>query len=91
MAAAPLGGAADGAGEPAPEKSSFDVVISGFEASAKIKIIKEIRTVLPELGLKEAKALVDKLPATVKSGIPKAEAEEVQKKLAAVGAEIALQ
>lgn len=64
MAAAPVAGGADGAGEAAPEKSSFDVVIGGFDASAKIKIIKEVRTVLPELGLKEAKALVRPLRAS---------------------------
>lgn len=58
MAAAPAAGAGDGAGEVAPEKTSFSVIIDGFDASSKIKIIKEIRTVLPELGLKEAKALV---------------------------------
>lgn len=58
MAAAPAAGAGDGAAEVAPEKTSFNVIIDGFDASSKIKIIKEIRTVLPELGLKEAKALV---------------------------------
>lgn len=61
MAQAPAAGAAaaaDEAPEAAPEKTSFNVVIDGFDASAKIKIIKEIRVVLPELGLKEAKALV---------------------------------
>ena len=56
MAAAPAAGV--DAGEAAPEKTSFNVVIDGFDASAKIKIIKEIRVVLPDLGLKEAKALV---------------------------------
>lgn len=57
MVAAPATGAEDVA-EAAPEKTSFNVVIGGFDAASKIKIIKEIRTVLPELGLKEAKALV---------------------------------
>lgn len=65
VAAAPAAAPADagaGAGgdavEAAEEKKDFTVVIEGYEAAAKIKIIKELRAVLPDLGLKEAKALV---------------------------------
>lgn len=61
-AAAPAGGAG-ATGETAEvveEKKDFTVVIEGFESSAKIKIIKELRSVVPDLGLKEAKALVRK-------------------------------
>lgn len=90
-AAAPAGGAPTAAAEePVEEKKDFNVVIEGYESAAKIKIIKELRSVVPDLGLKEAKALVDNLPATVKESVPKEAAEEVQKKLAAVGAQVVL-
>jgi large subunit ribosomal protein L7/L12 len=60
-AAAPAAGeqaAAPEAAQAAEEKKEFTVVIEGYDAAAKIKIIKELRAVVPELGLKEAKALV---------------------------------
>lgn len=59
--AAPAGGAGAAGGEedePVEEKKDFTVVIEGYESAAKIKIIKELRSVVPDLGLKEAKALV---------------------------------
>lgn len=62
-AAAPGGGAGAAAGEEeevVEEKKDFTVVIEGYESAAKIKIIKELRSVMPDLGLKEAKALVRK-------------------------------
>lgn len=90
MAAAGAPAAAEAAEEAAPEKTEFKVIIEGYEASAKIKIIKELRSVVSGLGLKEAKELVEKLPATVKGGITKEEAEELQKKFEAVGAKIKL-
>lgn len=80
------GGAA--AGATAEEKDEFDVVL--VEAGAnKINVIKEIRAIT-QLGLKEAKDLVDGAPKTVKEGAAKAEAEEIKAKLEAAGAKVEL-
>src|SRR5437016_13461610 len=90
VAASPAaGGAAAGAGEPAAEeKTEFTVVLkSGGEK--KIQVIKEIRAIT-NLGLKEAKDLVEGAPGTVKEGVSKQEAEEIKKKLEAQGAAVEL-
>ena len=79
------GGAASAAVE---EQTVFDVVLTGAGAN-KIQVIKEIRTVT-SLGLKEAKELVESAPKPVKTGIKKEEAEEIKKKLEAVGATVQL-
>lgn len=71
------------------EKTTFDVELSAFDASKKIKIIKEMKTMLG-LGLKEAKEFVEKCPNTVKQGLTKEEAEELQKKLAEIGCTITI-
>lgn len=71
--------------EKAPEKTSFSVKIEKFEAASKIKVIKEVRAAT-ELGLKEAKEFVEKVPAVVKSGLTKEEAGQLIEKLKAVGA-----
>jgi large subunit ribosomal protein L7/L12 len=84
MAAA--GGAA--AAAPAEEKTEFSVVLAETGAN-KINVIKEVRAVTG-LGLKEAKDLVEGAPKEVKGGIPKAEAEEIKKKLEAAGAKVEL-
>mmetsp|Transcript_14232 Transcript_14232/g.42998 ORF Transcript_14232/g.42998 Transcript_14232/m.42998 type:complete len:217 (-) Transcript_14232:500-1150(-) len=75
---------------PAEEKTEFDIKLTGFDAAAKVKVIKEVRS-MTTLGLKEAKELVEKAPAVIKSGVKKEEAEELQKKLEAVGAKISLE
>ena len=81
------GGGAGGAAA-AEEKDEFDIVL--VEAGAnKINVIKEIRAIT-QLGLKEAKDLVDGAPKTVKEGAPKEEAEEIKKKLEAAGAKVTL-
>ena len=81
------GGAAGGAAA-AEEKNEFDIVL--VEAGAnKINVIKEIRAIT-QLGLKEAKDLVDGAPKTVKEAAPKAEAEEIKKKLEEAGAKVEL-
>lgn len=67
------------------EKTSFDVKLEKFDAGSKIKIIKEVRT-FTDLGLKEAKELVEKAPVVLKSGVPKEEAEQLIEKLKSVGA-----
>ena len=85
MAAAP---AAAAAAAPVEEKTEFDVVLKGFDADKKIGVIKEIRTVVAGLGLKEAKEFVEAAPKTVKEGATKEEAEDIKKKLEAVGAQI---
>ena len=81
------GGAVGGAAA-AEEKDVFDIVL--VEAGAnKINVIKEIRAIT-QLGLKEAKDLVDGAPKTVKEAAPKAEAEEIKKKLEEAGAKVEL-
>jgi large subunit ribosomal protein L7/L12 len=91
-AAAPVAVAAVAAGGAAPaaaaaeEKTEFDVILTSFGAE-KIQVIKEIRAITG-LGLKEAKDLVEGVPKPVKEGIAKAEADEIKKKLEAVGATV---
>ncbi|MCB0418107.1 MAG: 50S ribosomal protein L7/L12 [Bdellovibrionales bacterium] len=73
---------------PAEEKDEFTVVLADGGAQ-KVQVIKEIRG-FTTLGLKEAKDLVDGAPKTIKEGVPKKEAEEMKKKLEAVGAKVEL-
>ena len=80
--------AAAAAAAPAEEKTEFNVVL--LEAGAnKIGVIKEVRAITG-LGLKEAKDLVEGAPKPVKENAPKAEAEEIKKKLEAAGAKVEL-
>ena len=83
--AAPVAGAAVVA-EAVEEQTEFDVIMSSFGAE-KVKVIKEVRA-LTGLGLAEAKALVEAVPAKIKEGVNKEEANEVKAKLVAVGAEV---
>ena len=76
------------AGAAAEEKTEFDVILAAA-GDNKINVIKEIRTIT-QLGLKEAKDLVDGAPKTIKEGAPKAEAEEIKAKLEAAGAKVEL-
>ena len=86
MMAAPGAG---GAAAPAAEvKDSFDVVLKEAGAN-KIGVIKEVRA-MTNLGLKEAKDLVEAAPKTVKEAVPKSEAEDLKKKLEAAGAKVEL-
>jgi large subunit ribosomal protein L7/L12 len=91
-AAAPVAVAAAGGGggaaAPAEEKTEFDVVLAAA-GEKKIEVIKEVRAITG-LGLKEAKDLVEGAPKTVKEGVAKAQAEEMKKKLEAVGAKVEL-
>ena len=73
-----------GAAAPAEEKTEFKVTLKEVGAN-KINVIKVVREVT-DLGLKEAKDLVDGAPKVVKEGIPKAEADEIKKKFEAAGA-----
>ncbi len=85
VAAAPAAGGA-AAAKPAEEKTEFTLVLQAA-GDKKINVIKEVRTITG-LGLKEAKDLVEGAPKEVKAGIPKAEAEELKKKLEAAGAKV---
>ncbi|HBZ85234.1 MAG TPA: 50S ribosomal protein L7/L12 [Verrucomicrobia subdivision 6 bacterium] len=90
-AAAPVAVAAAGGGAaaaaPAEEKTTFEVVLKDAGTN-KIGVIKEVRTVVPGLGLADAKALVEGAPKTLKEGATKEEAAEIKKKLEAAGAKV---
>ena len=84
--AAPAAGAAAPAAE---EKTEFDVVLTGFDAAQKIKVIKVVREICG-LGLAEAKAVVEAAPKAIKEGVSKEEAEALKAQLEAVGAKVEL-
>ncbi|MBM3246722.1 MAG: 50S ribosomal protein L7/L12 [Candidatus Omnitrophica bacterium] len=88
MAAAVSQGAAGAPAAAAEEKVAFTVVLASAGGN-KIAVIKEVRT-MTSLGLKEAKDLVDGAPKPIKESVPKAEAEEMKKKLEAAGATVEL-
>ena len=85
VAAAPVAGAGEA---PAEEKDEFTVMLTAA-GDKKINVIKEVRAVT-ELGLKEAKDLVEGAPKEVKTGVNKKEAEEIKAKLEAAGAKVEL-
>lgn len=90
----PSGSAAAGGGsaveESKAEKTAFDIKLEKFDTAAKIKIIKEVRT-FTDLGLKEAKDLVEKAPVVLKKGITKEEANPIIEKLKELGATVVLE
>ncbi len=88
VAAAAAAAPAAAAAAPAEEKTEFTVVLVEGGPN-KIGAIKEVRAITG-LGLKEAKDLVEGAPKPVKEGVPKAEAEEIKKKLEAIGAKVEL-
>jgi len=79
--AAPAGGGA--AAEAVEEQTEFDVILTG-DGGNKIAVIKEVRAIT-QLGLTEAKALVEAAPKAIKEGVNKAEAEEIKAKVTAAG------
>ncbi len=87
--AAPGAGGGDGDGAAAEEKTDFDVVLEGFDASAKIKVLKVVRNATG-LGLGDAKALVEAAPKTVKEGVAKDEAEALKKEIEEAGGKVTL-
>ena len=90
-AVAVAGPAAAGGGAAAPaaeEKTEFDVILTG-DGGKKINVIKEVRAIT-QLGLGEAKALVEGAPKAVKEGVSKAEAEEIKKKIEEAGGTVEL-
>ena len=89
VSAAAMAAPAAGAGAAAPvveEQTEFDVIMTSFGAE-KIKVIKEIRAITG-LGLAEAKALVEGVPAKIKEAVSKEDAEALKEKLTAVGATV---
>jgi len=91
-AAAPVAmmAAAGAAAAPVEEKSAFNVVLTEAGAN-KINVIKAVRAVVPDLGLKEAKELVESAPKPVKENVPKEDAEKMKKTLEEAGAKVELQ
>jgi large subunit ribosomal protein L7/L12 len=87
--AAAAAGPAAAAAAPVEEKTAFDVILKEVDPAKKIGVIKEVRAVT-NLGLAEAKTLVESAPKTIKESVPKAEAEELKKKLEAAGAKVEL-
>ena len=89
VAAAPVAaGAAAAPAAAAEEKTEFDVVLTGFDAAKKVAIIKAVREVVPGLGLKEAKDIVEGAPKTLKEAASKEDAEAIKKKLTEAGATV---
>ena len=87
-AVAVAAGPAAGSAAAAEEKTSFDVVLAEI-GSAKLQVVKAVKEACG-LGLKEAKDLVDGAPATIKEGLSKDEAENLQKTIEAAGAKVEL-
>ena len=71
------------------QKAIYDVKLTGFDAAKKIGLIKEVRGLL-NLGLKESKEFVEKLPAVLVKGMAKADAEELKKKMTEAGGVVEL-
>jgi large subunit ribosomal protein L7/L12 len=86
MAAPAAGG---GAAEAAEEKTEFDAILDGFDAAAKIKVLKAVREATG-LGLGEAKALVEGAPCPIKEGVSKADAEAIKKAVEEAGGKVTI-
>ena len=92
VSAAAMAAPAAGAGAAAPaaeEKTEFDVVLAGFDAAQKIKVIKVVREITG-LGLAEAKAAVEGVPHTLKEGLSKDDAEAMKKQVEEAGGKVEL-
>ena len=88
VAAAPAAGGGDAGAGAAEEKDEFEVILTG-PGEKKVNAIKVVRAITG-LGLKEAKALVDEAPSSVKEGVSKDEAEDIKKQLEEAGATVEL-
>ncbi len=86
--AADGGGGADGEAE-AEEQTEFDVVLTGIGGN-KIQVIKEVRSIT-DLGLKEAKSLVDEAPNPVRESVPRDEADDLKAQIEDAGGEVEIQ
>lgn len=93
-AAAPAGGAAPAAAaaeeEKPKEKTIFTVKLEKFDAAAKAKVIREVKAMMPNMNLVEAKKFVESVPQVLKENLPKDEAEKLQKTLTDLGATVSL-
>ena len=89
VSAAAMAAPAAAAAPAAEEKTDFDVVLAGFDAASKIKVIKVVREITG-LGLAEAKAAVEAAPKTLKEGLGKEDAEALKKQLEEAGAKVEL-
>lgn len=89
MAAMPAGAAAAADAAPAEEKTSFDVVLAA-SGDQKLNVIKALREVRQDLGLMDAKKMVDSAPQTILEGAKKEDAEAAKAKLEAAGAKVEL-
>ena len=89
VSAAAMAAPAAAAAPVAEEKTEFDVVLAGFDAAAKIKVIKAVREITGQ-GLAEAKATVEGAPKTLKEAVSKDEAEALKKQLEEAGAKVEL-
>ena len=87
VSAAAMAAPAAAAAPAAEEKTEFDVVLAGFDAAAKIKVIKAVREITGQ-GLAEAKATVEGAPSTLKEGASKDDAEALKKQLEEAGAKV---
>ncbi|XVE94282.1 hypothetical protein REPUB_Repub01dG0267900 [Reevesia pubescens] len=84
------GGSAAAKEEKKPDKTVFELKLESYEAASKIKIIKEVRS-FTDLGLKEAKDLVEKTPSVLKKGVSKEEGEQIIEKMKALRAKVVLE
>ena len=89
VSAAAMAAPAAAAGPVAEEKTEFDVVLAGFDAAAKIKVIKVVREITG-LGLAEAKAVVEGTPKTLKEALSKEDAEALKKQIEEAGGKVEL-
>ncbi len=89
VSAAAMAAPAAAAGPVVEEKTEFDVVLAGFDAATKIKVIKVVREITG-LGLAEAKAVVEGAPKTLKEALPKEEAEALKAKVEEAGGKVEL-
>ena len=87
VSAAAMAAPAAGPAAAVEEKTEFDVILAGFDAAAKIKVIKVVREITG-LGLAEAKAVVEGAPKALKEGISKDDAEALKKQLEEAGAKV---
>ena len=89
VSAAAMAAPAAAAAAPVEEKTEFDVILAGFDAAAKIKVIKAVREITG-LGLAEAKAVVEGAPKALKEGVSKEDAEALKAQLEEAGAKVEL-
>ena len=92
--AMPVGGAPAAAAEDEPkaaEQTEFTVKLESVDASQRVKVIREVKGIMPDMNLVQAKKFVENLPAVLKEDISKEQAEELVKTLSAVGAKCVIE